>query len=97
MQTLIFYTKSKKTELRDVDSSAASGSRPGKGFSDGTGPAEPRRTSTYCIIYEFSFENVSTVAIRDAGYYEIMQTESGKTYPVGRLPISNTNMLIKDE
>lgn len=50
-------------------------------------------------IPSFSFDNVSTVAIRDNGYYEIMvkKGQSSNAIPVARLPIANTNMLILEE
>lgn len=42
-----------------------------------------------------SFENVPTVKMID-NYYEVMQKdEFGKSYPVLRVPISNTNMFIQ--
>jgi hypothetical protein len=43
-----------------------------------------------------TFDNVPTVKIMD-GYYEVMQKseESGGVVPVLRVPISNTNMVIK--
>ncbi len=41
-----------------------------------------------------SFDNVPTVKIED-GYYEVMQKTDTNTIPVLRVPISNTNMLIK--
>lgn len=47
-------------------------------------------------ISEFSFDNVSTVAVR-GNYYEIMVKKGEHTVPVGRLPISCTNMIILDE
>ena len=49
-------------------------------------------------LSEFSFDNVSTVAIRD-GFYEIMvkKTVNSNAIPVARLPIANTNMLIMEE
>ena len=69
MQTLIFNTFEKTTELR-LDAQLSS------------------------LVSDYTFENVSTVAVRD-GYYEIMKKKSdGTTVPVARLPISNTNMLI---
>ena len=43
-----------------------------------------------------SFENVSTVKVQD-GFYEVMQKpteDSSSSFPVMRVPISNTNMLI---
>lgn len=49
------------------------------------------------IIVEFCFDNVTTVSIREEGYYEVMQKEFERLYPVARLPIANTNMLIKNE
>ena len=44
------------------------------------------------------FENVSTVKCSELGFYEIMQKqdmESLSALPVLRVPIANTNMLIK--
>jgi len=77
MQTLIFRTKEKTTELRDLN--------------------DPSVSPPYMNINLFSFKNVSTVAVRE-NYYEIMQVNPlGKTIPVARLPIHNTNMLIIDE
>jgi len=43
-------------------------------------------------IYEF--ENVPTVKVLD-GFYEVMQEENNFKYPVLRVPISNTNMIIE--
>jgi hypothetical protein len=43
-----------------------------------------------------TFDNVSTVKV-NVGHYEIMQKvneDSNSTYPVMRVPISNTNMII---
>ena len=41
------------------------------------------------------YENITTVKMVD-GYYEVKQKESdGLTYPILRLPIANTNMIIK--
>jgi hypothetical protein len=57
------------------------------------------KTTTLQTSSDFSFENVSTVAIRD-GFYEIMAkrgTFSEKAIPVARLPIACTNMIILDE
>jgi len=53
------------------------------------------------IISEYSFDDVSTVSVRE-GYYEIMKMyeintrTKGKivTIPVARFPISQTNMII---
>jgi len=43
----------------------------------------------------FQYENVPTVKVLDA-FYEVMQKdEFGKSTPVLRLPIANTNMVIK--
>jgi hypothetical protein len=43
----------------------------------------------------FQYENVPTVKVLD-GYYEVMQKdEFDKSTPVLRLPIANTNMVIK--
>lgn len=47
-------------------------------------------------VPEFSFDNVSTVAIR-GDYYEIMLKKGTSTIPVARLPIACTNMIILDE
>jgi hypothetical protein len=41
-----------------------------------------------------SFSDVPTVKI-EGGYYEVMQKVDTGTIPVLRVPISNTNMLIK--
>lgn len=42
-----------------------------------------------------TFDNVPTVKVLD-GYYEVMQKdEFDKSYPVMRVPINNTLMLIK--
>jgi hypothetical protein len=50
------------------------------------------------IITNFTFSDVSTITPRSDGYYEIMKMVSiNKTIPVARLPIHNTNMLIKNE
>ena len=53
------------------------------------------------VIKDFSFDNVTTVTIRDTGtYYEIMRQVSpttNTTVPVARLPISMTNMLITND
>jgi hypothetical protein len=44
------------------------------------------------IIIEF--EEIPTVMVAE-GYYQVMQkTSNGRTIPVLRLPISNTNMFI---
>ena len=45
-----------------------------------------------------TFENVSTVKYEDYGFYEVMQKideNSKSSIPVMRVPISNTNMLIR--
>jgi hypothetical protein len=46
----------------------------------------------------YTFDNVPTVKIED-GYYQVMQMDSTSTeekrVPVARLPIANTNMIIK--
>jgi len=55
-------------------------------------------------IPEYSFNDISTVSIRE-GYYELMQKReinnkyNGKNVviPVARLPISQTNMIIINE
>jgi hypothetical protein len=44
------------------------------------------------IIY--AYDNVPTVGIRPEGYYEVMQKDEDKSYPVLRLPIATTNMQI---
>jgi hypothetical protein len=48
------------------------------------------------ILYQF--DNVPTVKIEE-GYYQVMQMDSTSTeekrVPVARLPIANTNMIIK--
>ena len=44
-----------------------------------------------------TFDNISTVKVHDAGFYEIMQKQDMDTnsaIPVMRVPISNTNMII---
>lgn len=48
-------------------------------------------------IPSFSFDNVTTVAVRDDGFYEIMVKKGISTMPAARLPIACTNMLISDE
>ena len=50
-------------------------------------------------VTEFSFDNVSTVAIREHGFYEIMvkKTSSSPAIPVARLPIATTNMIILEQ
>jgi hypothetical protein len=49
------------------------------------------------ILYVFS--NVPTVRVSEQNYYEVMQSDNTsseeKRVPVGRFPISITNMLIK--
>lgn len=43
----------------------------------------------------FHFSNVPTVKVAE-NYYEVMQKdEFDKTFPILRVPISNTNMLIE--
>ena len=52
------------------------------------------------IIPDFSFSDVSTVAIRPDGFYEIMIKSSSiqrNALPVARLPIANTNVLIVND
>lgn len=50
-------------------------------------------TSSGKILLEL--ENIPTVKVLE-GYYEVIQSdEFDKKYPVLRLPISNTNMIIK--
>lgn len=48
------------------------------------------------ILYQFT--NVPTIKVLD-GYYEVMQIDGTsseeKRVPVARLPIANTNMIIK--
>jgi hypothetical protein len=41
----------------------------------------------------WNFNNVPTVKVLD-GLYEIMQEENNMKYPVLRVPIANTNMII---
>jgi hypothetical protein len=41
-----------------------------------------------------TFDNVSTVRILE-GYYEVIQIQGEQKFPVLRVPISNTNMLIQ--
>jgi len=65
-----------------------------------------RTTSKTTTLYEdkvggsintdFSFDRVSTVAVRD-GFYEIMVKKTDKVTPAARLPIACTNMIILDE
>jgi hypothetical protein len=42
----------------------------------------------------YSYDNVPTVGVRTEGYYEVMQKEDERSYPVLRLPIATTNMQI---
>jgi hypothetical protein len=45
-----------------------------------------------------SYDKVSTVKCSELGYYEIMRKEDEDSYsafPVMRLPIANTNMIIE--
>ena len=39
------------------------------------------------------FETVPTVRVKE-GFYEVIQDAAGSKYPVLRVPISNTNMII---
>ena len=48
-------------------------------------------------VPDFSFDNVTTVAIRTDGFYEIMVKNGEQTKPAARLPIACTNMIILDE
>ncbi len=41
-----------------------------------------------------TFDNVSTVRILE-GYYEVIQIQGEQKFPVLRVPIANTNMLIQ--
>jgi hypothetical protein len=41
-----------------------------------------------------TFDNVSTVRILE-GYYEVIQIQGEQKFPVLRVPIVNTNMLIQ--
>jgi hypothetical protein len=41
-----------------------------------------------------SYNEVPTVGLRD-DYYEVMQKEDEKSFPVLRVPIANTNMVIE--
>jgi len=41
----------------------------------------------------YNFDNVPTVKVMD-GHYEVMQEENNFKYPVLRVPIANTNMVI---
>jgi hypothetical protein len=41
-----------------------------------------------------SFENVVTVKCSELGFYEVMQKLDSESFPVMRLPVSNTNMVI---
>jgi hypothetical protein len=42
----------------------------------------------------FEYDNIPTVKVLE-GYYEVIQTdEFEKKYPILRVPISNTNMII---
>jgi hypothetical protein len=79
MQTLTFNTTTKQVQLLD-------GPRGSSGTSSSSGSS---------TVIE-SFNNVSTVKVNVA-HYEIMQKvneDSNSTYPVMRVPISNTNMII---
>ena len=42
----------------------------------------------------FQYENIPTVRML-GGYYEVLQDEAGIKYPVLRVPISFTNMIIE--
>ena len=45
-----------------------------------------------------TFDDISTVKCIESGFYEIMQkqdSESNSSIPVMRVPIANTNMIIK--
>ena len=45
------------------------------------------------VLYDY--QNIPTVKVLE-GYYEVIQSdEFDKKYPILRLPISNTNMIIK--
>ena len=41
-----------------------------------------------------TFDNVPTVKV-ETGYYEVMQIQGEQKVPVLRVPMANTNMLIK--
>jgi hypothetical protein len=43
----------------------------------------------------FEFQNTPTVKVNDNYYEVMMRLDDGKTVPVFRAPISNTNMLIQ--
>ena len=43
-----------------------------------------------------SYENIPTVRVSELGFYEVIQKdEFDKNIPILRVPISNTNMVIK--
>jgi hypothetical protein len=43
----------------------------------------------------FEFKNTPTVKVNENYYEVMMKLDDGKTVPVFRVPISNTNMLIQ--
>jgi hypothetical protein len=43
----------------------------------------------------FEFKNTPTVKVNDNYYEVMMRLDDGKTVPVFRAPISNTNMIIQ--
>lgn len=57
-----------------------------------------KRTVKLCFDFKstilYQFDNVPTVRMID-GCYEVIQEENDKKYPVLRVPINNTNMIIE--
>lgn len=45
---------------------------------------------------EYKYENIKTVKPQN-GYYELMQEENEKTYPVLRVPINDTIMYLEHD
>jgi hypothetical protein len=51
-------------------------------------------TNYFEPIIHKQFNNIKTVRIDPAGYYELMQVFGEATIPVYRAPIASTNMLL---
>lgn len=43
----------------------------------------------------YKFDNVPTVRVMMEGFYEVIQEEGTSKFPILRVPISNTNMIIE--
>jgi hypothetical protein len=43
----------------------------------------------------YKFDNIPTVRVMTEGFYEVIQEEGTSKFPILRIPICNTNMIIE--